>query len=547
MKFLPRRLYLGVFASALAVVLLATGGKRYLEISKNMELFTEVYRTVNYDYVEPVDANLIMRAAIDTMLGDLDPYTNFFSEAQMEQLRIDVVGGWDGIGIETEVRNGDVMVREVIEETPAMTEKIRVGDLVLSIDGKATKGRKAEEVDKALNGKAGTKVTISLYRPTTKETREISLERAKISRKNVPYFGMLSDNETGYVILTTFSERAGNNVADAIRSLQEEHKPKQFILDLRNNGGGYLVEAVNICNIFVPKGKDIVSTRNKVTDWDRTFKTLNNPIDLNVPVIVLINERSASASEIVAGALQDLDRAILLGRKSFGKGLVQNTKDIGYNSKVKLTTAKYYIPSKRCIQALEYKDGTPVQISDSMRTAFKTENGRLVYDGGGLMPDYKVAKEEESSIAQALIRSRLISDFANIYRQENDSIAPAKLFKLKDSDFEKFVNFVSESNIKSSYQTQAAATALETSIANTETKKLINELNTSLESQKISSLRSQKAEIMHLLENEIVSRYYFERGKVEIQLREDKDVKEAIRLFNDKEQFRKILQGGGSK
>jgi carboxyl-terminal processing protease len=542
-KIFYSRFFAGAIFGTLALTLLSTGGNRYLEISKNMEIFAEVYKTVNYDYVEDVDANALMRTAIDSMLNDLDPYTNFFSEAQMEQLRIDVVGGWDGIGIETESRNGEIVVRDVVEETPAMQENIRIGDVIRSVDGKSTQGKKAEDVDKILNGKAGTKVEILVYRPSSKTERSITLERAKISRKNVPYYGMLSDNETGYVILTTFSERAGGNVNDAIKALQEEHKPKQFIIDLRNNGGGYLIEAVNICNIFVGKGKEIVSTRNKVTDWDRSFKTLNNPTDLNVPVIVLINERSASASEIVAGALQDLDRALLVGRKSFGKGLVQNTKDIGYSSKIKLTTAKYYIPSKRCIQALEYKDGTTVQIADSLKKAFKTENGRTVYDGGGLIPDYKIEKTPESAAAQALVKANFISDFANLYRQQNDSIAPAKAFKLTAAEYDNFVKFVAERKYDFPYMTQEAALKINKDHDNSEIKTLAKNLSASLDQRKIEALTRHKAEIIRLLETEIVGRYYFERGKVEIQLREDNDVKEAIKLFNDKERFKQLLSG----
>jgi carboxyl-terminal processing protease len=542
-KIFYSRFFAGAIFGTLALTLLSTGGNRYLEISKNMEIFAEVYKTVNYDYVEDVDANALMRTAIDSMLNDLDPYTNFFSEAQMEQLRIDVVGGWDGIGIETESRNGEIVVRDVVEETPAMQENIRIGDVIRSVDGKSTQGKKAEDVDKILNGKAGTKVEILVYRPSSKTERSITLERAKISRKNVPYYGMLSDNETGYVILTTFSERAGGNVNDAIKALQEEHKPKQFIIDLRNNGGGYLIEAVNICNIFVGKGKEIVSTRNKVTDWDRSFKTLNNPTDLNVPVIVLINERSASASEIVAGALQDLDRALLVGRKSFGKGLVQNTKDIGYSSKIKLTTAKYYIPSKRCIQALEYKDGTTVQIADSLKKAFKTENGRTVYDGGGLIPDYKIEKTPESAAAQALVKANFISDFANLYRQQNDSIAPAKAFKLTAAEYDNFVKFVAERKYDFPYMTQEAALKISKDHDNSEIKTLAKNLSASLDQRKIEALTRHKAEIIRLLETEIVGRYYFERGKVEIQLREDNDVKEAIKLFNDKERFKQLLSG----
>ena len=541
-RFFRRPLFTtAVVAGALS--LMAIGGARYWEISKNMEIFASAYRAINAEYVEQVDPSTLMRTAIDSMLAELDPYTNYFSEAQMEQLRIEVVGGWDGVGIETEVWKNEVIVREVIEDTPASVAGVRIGDRILQVDGKDTKGRKAEEVDKILNGKAGTKVEIKFMRPATKEERTLTMERGKISRKNVPYYGMLPDGETGYIILTTFTDRAGGNIGDAIRDLQEKHKPTRFILDLRNNGGGLLIEAVNICNLFVEKGKEIVSTRNKVVEWDRSFKTLNNPLNTNVPVIVLINERSASASEIVAGALQDLDRAVLVGRKSFGKGLVQNTKDIGYNSKIKLTTAKYYIPSGRCIQALEYKDGTPIEIPDSLRKAFKTAGGRTVYDGGGLLPDVKVEAQEPAAVVKALQRAHFIADFANAYRQRHDSIAPAADFRLTEADFAQFVEQVRASGYAFDYHTNEVANRIDSlNDAPAEMRAANARLRARLQEQKAADIAAAKKDIIRLLETEIVARYYYERGRVQLQLREDTDVQEATRLFNDKERFAKLLK-----
>ncbi len=546
MQYIPRFLRRPFLLSAIAagaLGLMAIGGARYWELSKNMEIFSNAYRAINAEYVEQVDPSTLMRTAIDSMLAELDPYTNYFSEAQMEQLRIEVVGGWDGVGIETEVWNSEVIVREVIEDTPASVAGVRIGDRILKVDGKETKGRKAEDVDKILNGKAGTKVEIEFLRPATKESRTLTMERGKISRKNVPYYGMLPDGETGYIILTTFTERAGSNIGDAMRDLQEKAKPKRFILDLRDNGGGLLIEAVNICNLFVDKGKEIVSTRNKVVEWDRSFKTLNTPLNMSVPVIVLINERSASASEIVAGALQDLDRAVLLGRKSFGKGLVQNTKDIGYNSKMKLTTAKYYIPSGRCIQALEYKDGTPIEIPDSLRKTFKTTGGRTVYDGGGLLPDVKVTAPEIPSVVKALQRAHFIADFANAYRQKHDSIAPAADFRLSEAEFAQFVEQVRAGGYKFDYLTDEAANRLDSlSDAPSEMKAASSKLRQKIDEQKAEAISAAKKEIIRLLETEIVARYYYERGRVQLQLREDTDVQEAIRLFNDKERFGKLLK-----
>lgn len=539
------RLAWGIALSGLGLTLLSTDSHRLWEISRNMEIFADVYKTVNQEYVDKTDANQLMRTALDTLLDDLDPYTNFFSEAQMEQLRIDVVGGWDGVGVETMERDGQIVVREVIEDSPAMKDGIRVGDVISEVDGNLTKGRKPEEVDKILNGKAGTKVRVKTLRPSTQAARDLQLTREQVTRKNVPYFGMLNDNETGYIVLTTFTERAGQNVADAFKTLQEDHKPKQLILDLRENGGGLLVEAVNICNIFLPKNKIIVSTRNKVKEWDRPFPTTNNPVDLNIPLIILMNEHSASASEIVAGALQDFDRAVLAGRKSFGKGLVQNTKDVGYNSKVKLTTAKYYIPSGRCIQALEYKDGTTVEIPDSMKNAYKTANGRIVYDGGGLVPDFKIDATPESAIAKALRAKYYFTDFANAYRSQHDSIAAAKSFKLTDKDFDDFVAFVKKQNYAFQLESEKIANQLEAQTKRDGTHASIQSnlqnIQRNLQQIKEKDILKNKEEITRLLEVEIVGRYYYEKGRAEMRLRHDADVREAIKLFQDKDKFKKLL------
>jgi carboxyl-terminal processing protease len=440
-------------------VALATSG-RFLKISQSMENFAAAYRIINNQYVDETDPNQLMRIGIDSMLGHMDPYTNYFSEAQMVQVKMGVKGGWDGIGIELTKNDGQIVIKELVEDTPAEENDLRVGDVLLKIDGTVLKDRKIEDVSQTLQGKAGTKVSIEVMRPSTGKVRELLIERTKVTKKNVPYYGML-DEETGYIVLTTFSQRAGGNVQDAFKALQAEHNPKQVILDLRNNGGGYLIEAVNICNIFLAKGNEIVYTRAKIPEWDRSFKTLNAPIDTDIPLIVLMNGSSASASEIVAGALQDMDRAVLLGRNSFGKGLVQNTKDIGYSSKIKLTTAKYYIPSGRCVQALNYKNGVPVKVADSLRQEFVTKSGRKVYDGKGLEPDYKVEEAEKSVLLKALIRENLIFDYANKYREEHDSIVTAKEFNLSDEAFNDFVLDATEKWLNYQTSTEKALEKLE--------------------------------------------------------------------------------------
>lgn len=539
------RLLLLLLVPATLFLLLATDKDRFWSISKNMQLFSEVYRLVNSDYVEETDPNALMRSAIDSMLHQMDPYTNFFSEAQMERLRMDVRGAWDGVGMEI-LRYGEdkIAVGEILENYPAYDAGIAVGDILLEIDASPVGKRRVDEIEKTLNGKAGTQIKVKLRRPSTGEVNEYELTRRKVVRKNVPHYTML-DDKTAYIVLTTFTERAGSNVAQALKELQEKNNPKQVILDLRDNGGGLLMEAVNLSNVFLPKGIEIVSTNSKVKTWDRSYPTLNNPLDTKIPLIILINERSASASEIVAGAVQDMDRGILVGRKSFGKGLVQNTKDIGYNSKMKLTTAKYYIPSGRCIQALEYRDGESSVIADSLKKTFKTKNGRIVPDGGGLYPDLKVKKEPESVILKSLREKQIIFDYVNRYRAEHDSIAPASSFRISDAEFENFVRFVRDNNYE--YDTESEALLKELKeLAKTDNEvalwadklKIMQE---KLLADKERDIYKHKQEISKYLDEEIIARYYFEKGKIEYRLQNDPDVQAAQKLFTDTEQFKKLL------
>jgi carboxyl-terminal processing protease len=545
MKIIKTKFNLWVVAIiATTFVLMSTDRDRFTKIAKSMEIFNDAYRKVNDAYVDETDPNLLMRTAIDSMNAKLDPYTNYFSEAQMERLRINYKGFWDGVGVEIMEHEGKILVKDVVEESAAAKAEIRIGDQLLSIDGADIKDRKVEDIEQSLHGKAGTEVSIKLKKVGTDEEKLLTLKRSKVVRKNVPYYDMVDEN-TAYIVLTTFTERAGANVGDALKELQEDHEVKQVILDLRDNGGGLLIEAVNLCNIFLPKGEEIVATRNKVADWDRPFPTLNNPVDTKVPLIILMNDHSASASEIVAGAIQDFDRGILLGRRSFGKGLVQNTYDIGYNSKVKLTTARYYIPSGRCIQALEYKDGKSQQIADSLRKPFFTKNKRPVYDGGGLRPDYKVEQKAESAIAKGLKESKLIFEYANIYRAKHDSIAAAVDFKLSDADFKDFVAFVKKRNYTYKTESEEALERMEKEAKKegsyTQLKANFEKMRKSMEAAKKEDIYKYQEEITRLLEEEIINRYYFEKGVIQARLTRDADVQEAIKLFAKKEEFKKLL------
>ena len=527
----------------LAGISLASGG-RLLRLAQSMEIFAAAYRSVNRYYVDDTEASSLMRIAIDSMNGSLDPYTNYFSEAQIEQFRINFKGSWDGVGIELVEYQGKVLVNELVDGSAAKAAGIQIGDQLLRIDGSDISGKKLEDIERSLHGKAGTQVLVETRRGAA-TPKEYNLTRTKVERKNVPYYSMLDDS-TAYIVLTTFTERAGGNVSNALQELQEKHNPKQVILDLRDNGGGLLIEAVNLCNVFLPKNKLIVYTKNKVANWDRSFNTRSQPLDSKIPLIVLVNDHSASASEIVAGAIQDYDRGVLLGQRSFGKGLVQNTYDIGYNSKVKLTTARYHIPSGRCIQALEYKGGKSKRMEDSLRSSFSTENGREVYDGGGLEPDYKIELAEVKYLLDALTESRLVFEFANNFRQREDSIAAALEFQVSDQLYQEYVQFLAQKNYAFELPSEKQLKALEKT-AKAEKKYAAQQasfeaLKGKLLAQKKQLIKKEKEAVSIQLRQAILRRYYSEDQVIMARLKEDKEVKAAIALFADRQAFDQLLE-----
>lgn len=523
---------------------LSTDDNRYFEISKNMEIFANLYRSVNNNYVDEVDANQMMVHGIDAMLESLDPYTVFYSEAEVQNIRKAIIGTEHDIGIDVLKRSDEIVIRRVYQGTPAQEAGLKVGDRVLKVGGESVENRSAEEVEEAVSGQLGSMVQLTVLPAGASAPVVHKLKCAKVTIPNVPYYDML-DEHTGYIVLSTFTENAGGNVAEAFKTLQEDNDLKQVIVDLRNNGGGLLIEAINLCNIFIDKGKEVVSTRNKIEDWDRSFKTPERAINTDIPLIVLINDGSASASEIVAGAIQDFDRGLLVGRKSFGKGLVQNHRDVGYNSRIKVTTARYYIPSGRCIQALEYKDGKPVQIADSLKHIFKTKGGRTVYDGGGLKPDYKVKVATETGVAKDLVERHFIFDYATYYVANHDSIPAAAEFELGAADFQDFLTYLESKNY--TYTAESEKTLDKLRSASEEGGYLasidgrLTDMRAAILADAHHDLRRHEAEILRLLEKEIAARYYYERGRVEAGLRRDKDVEAAINLFKDKTRYNRLL------
>ncbi len=534
----------------LVVLMAAYTPPNLFEITKNIDIYTSVYRELNTYYVDEVDPNKLMREGIDAMLESLDPYTNYISEAEMEGHRFQMTGRYGGIGAVIRKVDGAVTVVEPYEGFPAFNSGLRAGDLILSIDGKNTDGKDTDAVSNILRGSPGTEVVVEYRRPYTDEgVQRITLVRQEINIDNVPYSGMLGQN-IAYIRLTQFTEDAGKNVAKALRDLKSQNEVRGVILDLRGNPGGLLREAVEVSNVFLPKGEMIVSTRGKVEEWDRTFKTLNPAVDAEIPLVVLTNRGSASASEIVAGVVQDLDRGLVIGERTFGKGLFQSTRDVPYKTKLKVTTAKYYTPSGRCIQAIDYghrnDDGSVGKFPDSLRTEFFTRNGRSVYDGGGVEPEVAVKPGEYAHITEALLTNNLVFHFANQYRTKHESIASASTFTMSDQDWTDFISFIHGKEYEYTTDSERLLDDLskiaeeEQYMASLETE--LNSLRAKLKSEKDVDVAKFRAEIQHELETEIASRYYHQRGAIEATFRYDPSILKALELLNEPEQFEALLK-----
>ncbi len=535
-----------VAISCLALLFMSTissDHNRYFQISKNIEIFTNLYKEINTHYVDDLDPASLMRTGVDAMLHSLDPYTNYISETEIERFRYITDGKYNGIGAQIKQIGEFVTITESYANCPAQKAGLRAGDKLMEIDGQSSKGKSADDVSNILKGFPGTQINLTVKRPGTPEPLKITLIRDEVLVPNVPYQGFVS-NDIGYFALTTFTRDAGKNVANALKSLKEENPNlKGIIFDLRGNGGGLLTEAVNVSNVFIPKGELVVTTKGKVVDWDRSFKTLNQPIDQEIPLVVLIDKGSASASEIVSGVLQDLDRGVLLGQRSYGKGLVQNTKDVGYNSKVKMTTAKYYIPSGRCIQGVEYEDGEPKDIPDNERQLFKTRNGRKVLDGGGVTPDIKLKKGENEDVVEELEDKFVIFDFVTQYVAGKEEMGDPKTMNF--SDFDQFLSFVDEKNFEYETKTEKALKKLQKQSKEQgledEMSAQITALETIVKNSKKEDLLNNKATIINLIEKDIASRFHYQKGKIEVGLKNDPEIKEAVKILGDPAAYAKAL------
>jgi carboxyl-terminal processing protease len=531
----------------LAIVAAQTPNEKYFEITKNLDIFATLMREVNLFYVDEVNPNRLIKTGIDAMLNTLDPYTNYIPEDEIENYRTMTTGMYGGIGAVIGKRKDKNLVLMPYNGFPADKAGLKIGDEILEIEGFDVKKKNSADVSKLLKGQAGTKVKLKILKlgKTSPEILEIVRERIKI--ENVPYFGMIAP-EIGYIQLTEFTSDASRELKKGIEDLKNKGA-KKLILDLRDNPGGLLNEAVNISNLFIPKDKLVVSTKSKVAEWVKEYKGLNPAFDTEIPLAVLISGRSASASEIVSGVMQDYDRGVLVGQKSFGKGLVQTTRPLVFNTQLKVTTAKYYIPSGRCIQAIDYSnrgsDGTAKKVADSLRNAFKTANGRLVYDGGGVSPDVEVKRESYAAITNSLITKDLVFDFASVYFLAHPTIAKPLEFQLIDEEYEGFKTWLKDKEYdyttKVETSIQELSTAAQKEKYYEEIKEQLAALKTRMAHNKESDLEKHKKEIKEILEQEIVSRYYFEKGSKEASFDDDPEVQEAIRILNDPDRYQGIL------
>ena len=521
---------------------------RDFELAKNLDIYHTLFRELSIYYVDEIDAGDLVKKSIDKMLESLDPYTVYIPESDIEDFRFMTTGQYGGIGAYIHTKGQYVEVSEPIADAPAAVAGIKAGDIIKEIDGRDIADIKSEDVSEMLKGEPNSKVILTVETPFTNQKRKVEIVRQKIKVKSVPYYGMVADG-IGYIRLSNFTENCSQEVKDALLSLKKDHQLKGLILDLRGNPGGLLNEAVSISNMFVDKGREIVSTKGKVKVWNKTYYATSDPVDTRTPLAVLVNSGSASASEIVSGVIQDLDRGVIVGSRSYGKGLVQTTRDLSYNTKLKLTTAKYYIPSGRCIQALDYShrnaDGSVGRVPDSLISKFHTLAGRVVYDGGGVLPDVKVEPENMSNIAYSLYTKNLIFDYATLYAQKHSSIGEPEKFTLTDDDYADFENFLSDKNYDYTLESEKIISNLEKTIKREKYDEKVGEeiekLRSMLENNKDKDLVSHKTEISYLLQEEIVSRYYYQEGRARAQLQMDSTLIKAISVLDNEGEYRSLL------
>ncbi len=539
-----------VFAFVLIAAGLRAQEENNFEIAKNIEIYSNVLRQLNINYVEDIKPGKLTQTAINAMLQSLDPYTIYVPESRLEDFELMTKGEYGGIGSMIQKQGYYVVITEPYEGFPAQKAGLRAGDKIIAIDGDSARGKSSADVSKKLKGTPKSVVKLRIRHFGADKDTIIDITREKIKIPNIPYYGV-TDNDIGYIILSQFNPNAALNVKQAFLNLKNKYHIKGLIFDLRGNGGGLLKEAVDIVNLWIPKGQLVVTTKGKLKRNSTVSRTLNEPVDLKMPLTVLVNGNTASASEIVSGSLQDLDRAVIIGRRTFGKGLVQNIVSLPYNSKIKITIAKYYIPSGRCIQAIDYfnkdKNGNPDHVPDSLIRAFKTKDGRTVYDGKGIKPDIVVKERKYSQVTTDLYAKNYIFNFANEFYLRHRSIAPPESFVISDSTFNAFENYVAKKGFNYNTETESLLKQLDKSAQRerylSAIKVQLDTLQKTIEQEKKNDIEKYKNEIKNLLKMEIIGRYYYQKGKIRASLGDDLDLREAEKVLNSKKLYSSILNG----
>ena len=548
-KFLNRRngIIVAIVLITVAFFSFKSGDDRNFQIAKNLDIFNSIVKELDMFYVDTIDPNKTIREGIDNMLYSLDPYTVYYPENDQDELEMMVKGSYGGIGslIRYNPKSKYTVIAEPYEGMPAAESGLKAGDLLLEIDGKDLKGN--SDVSTLLRGQVGTSFKLKVQRPGVKEPLEFNIVRRSIQMPTIPYYGVM-DGQVGYINLSSFSGNPSKDFKKAFLDLKKQGITS-LVIDLRNNGGGLLDQAVEIVNMFVPRGKTIVTTKGKIKQASNTYKTLREPLDTDIPIAVLVNSGTASSSEILSGSLQDLDRAVIVGNRTYGKGLVQVPRSLPYGGNLKITTSKYYIPSGRCVQAIDYahrnEDGSVARIPDSLTTVFHTAAGREVRDGGGVSPDIEVKQERLPNILFYLVRDNLIFDYATDYCLKHPAIASAKEFELTDADYEEFKNKVKGADFKYDQQSEKILKTLKEAAefegymkdASDEFKALENKLKHNLD----RDLDYFSKDIKKMIAEEIIKRYYYQEGAIIQQLKDDKDLDEAVKVLTNPERYQQIL------
>lgn len=541
-----------IAAALLALLFIQTteaDDKHRHQLARQISIYNSIIKELNLFYVDSIMPEKMINKSIEAMLRNLDPYTVYYPEDKNEELKMMTTGKYAGIGSIIRYHTGKktTAIAEPYEGMPAQKAGLMAGDLILSIDGVPVQGMSTDSVSDMLRGEPGTKLTLEIERPGEKGKKRFTLERESIALPPVTYYGMYGE-KSGYILLESFTEDCAKQMRRAVVELKKRGA-ESFIIDLRSNGGGLLDEAVEIVNLFIPKGKTIVTTKGKIKQANEIYKTEKEPIDTVSPIVVLVDGQTASASEIVAGSLQDLDRAVIIGERTFGKGLVQSTRKVNHGGYLKLTTAKYYIPSGRCVQALDYShmidDGKTTRVPDSLTTVFHTAAGREVRDGGGIRPDIEPKSEELSTLLYYLIQDMAIFDFATEFRIKNKSIASPEEFTISDEVYDEFTAYLKSTGFSYDLQSAKILANLKkmielegyTDITKSEIEALEKKLHANLD----HSLKHFSKNVKDLLATEIIKRYYGQKGEIIYNMREDIDLKESLKVLNDSNSYRKIL------